>query len=71
MSAEPLRGVWPATVQSRAAYSSANTITERMVTAENNTPNCASSSGTEARIIAATSSTMTPMMIWMKRDPAE
>ena len=46
-------------------------MTARMVIAVNSVPNCASSSGTEARIIATTSSTMTLMISWMKRDPAE
>ena len=37
----------------------------------NSVSNRASSSGTEARIIATTSSTMTLMITWMKRDPIE
>jgi len=65
------RGEWPATLHSRAAYSSANTMTAPTLTTVNRAPNRASNSGTDARIIASTSMTMMETISRTKREPTE
>ena len=65
------RSEWPATLQSRAAYSSANAITAMISMAVNRRPNLASNSGTDASIIASTSRTMMATISRTKREPTE
>lgn len=65
------RGEWPTTLQSRAAYSSANTSTAPILMTVSKVPKRASYSGTDARIIAATSMMMMETISRTKREPTE
>ena len=65
------RSEWPTTLQIRAAYSSANATTAATSITVNRRPNRASNSGTDARIIASTSTTMMAMISRTKREPTE
>ncbi len=68
---DSLPGKCPVPLQSRAAYSNANTVTAPALTAVNSIPNRASNSGTDARIIVSTSMMMTQTISWAKREPTE
>jgi hypothetical protein len=70
-SADNLRGVCPTTLHSRAAYSSANTMSAMILIAVNKVQNRASNSGTEVSVIAVTSRTITSVMSRMKREPTK
>ena len=65
------RGEWPATLQSRATYSSANAITAATSMAVNSQPKCASYSGTDASTVASTSRMMMATISRTKREPTE
>ena len=65
------RGEWPTTLQSRAAYSIANTATAPTLMTVNRPPKRASNSGTDASTIASTSMMMMKMISWTKREPTE
>jgi hypothetical protein len=65
------RGEWPATLHSRAAYSSANAVAAPISMAVNSQPSRASISGTDARIIASTSITMMATISRTSREPTE
>ncbi len=65
------RGEWPTTLQSRAMYSSANTITAPTLMPVSRVPKRESYSGTDARIIASTSRMMMETISRTKREPTE
>ncbi|OIQ63953.1 hypothetical protein GALL_545010 [mine drainage metagenome] len=65
------RGEWPTTLQSRARYSSPNTITAPILMAVKSPPKRASNSGTDARIIASTSRMMMETISRTKPEPRE
>ncbi len=68
---DSFRGEWPTTLQSRAAYSSANTIAAPTLMAVNSVPKRKSNSGTDASTIASTSMMMMQTINWAKREPIE
>ena len=65
------RSECPATLQTRAAYSSANASAAAISIEVNRRSKLASSSGTDARIAASTSTTMSATISRTKREPAE
>ena len=65
------RSECPTTLHSRARYSSANATTAKTSIDVKSQPKLASSSGTEAKIIASTSRTMMATISWAKREPTE